>query len=59
MPSQRKQEKMQQRLLQAQKASNLVSGQDSFFAKALEKEQKRKKQAFMVIDSKPKPKMKL
>lgn len=58
-PSQRKQERMQTRLLKAQKASNLVSGQDSFFAKALEKEQKKKKQAFMVIDSKPKNKIQL
>jgi U4/U6.U5 tri-snRNP-associated protein 1 len=58
-PSQRKQENMQKRLLKAQKASNLVSGQDSFFAKALEKEQKKKKKAFMVIDSKPKSKIQL
>lgn len=58
-PSQRKQERMQSRLLKAQKASNLISGQDSFFAKALEKEQKKKKQAFMVIDSKPKTKIQL
>ena len=58
-PSQRKQERMQSRLLKAQKASNLISGQDSFFAKALEKEQKKKKQAHMVIDSKPKTKIQL
>jgi hypothetical protein len=58
-PSQRKRENMQKRLLQAQKASNLVSGQDSFFAKALEKEQKKKKKAFMVLDTKPKSKIQL
>jgi hypothetical protein len=58
-PSQRKQENMQKRILKAQKSSNLVSGQDSFFAKALQKEQKTKKKAFMVIDSKPKFKIQL
>jgi U4/U6.U5 tri-snRNP-associated protein 1 len=53
-PSQKQREKLQNRLLKAQKSSNLVSGQESFFAKALQKEQKRKKTAFMVIDTKPK-----
>jgi U4/U6.U5 tri-snRNP-associated protein 1 len=58
-PSQKQREKLQNRLLKAQKSSNLVSGQESFFAKALQKEQKRKKTAFMVIDTKPKSKIDL
>lgn len=58
-PSQKQREKLQNRLLKAQKSSNLVSGQESFFAKALQKEQKRKKTAFMVIDTKPKSRIEL
>lgn len=58
-PSQRKRENMQKRIIKAQKSSNLISGEQSFFAKALEKEQKKKKKAFMVIDNKPKSKIQL
>lgn len=57
-PSQRKLEKMQQKMIKAQKESNLISGANSFFAKALEKEQKKKKKPFMVIDTK-KPRSKI
>ena len=59
-PSQKKREKMQKKLLQAQKESNLISGTDTFFAKALQKEQKKKKKPYMVIDTKkPRSKIKL
>lgn len=58
-PSQRKRENMQKRLLKAQQASNLIGGQDTFYAKALEKEQKKKKKAYIVLDNKPKSKIQL
>ncbi|CAI2364841.1 unnamed protein product [Moneuplotes crassus] len=58
-PSQSKREKMRKRLEKAQKASNLISGDKSFYMKALKNEQKRKKKAFMVIDTKPKARIQL